>query len=591
MTTTRDVFRVFFAHLKPYRLMYGFILTLITASQVVSIIAPLFYKKFFDLLASGGVNAETAASLRGFLLVIVGIHLIQWLFKSTSDLLSVNLTPKVMAGLEQSAFASLNGHSYTFFTNNFVGSLTRRIKRLSDAFDTINDAINWTFLPTSVLIIGSIIVLSQRSPIIAVGLLTWVFLYLLASVGFSVWKIKYDEPRSAADSAASAAIADALTNNTTIKLFSGSDHELNIFRATIERWRVAIVKSWRLGAGNEAIQWLLMIILEISVLLAAVRFWQQGLLTIGDFALLQSYLISVFMHVWDMGRTIRRCYEATANAKEMVEIMHTPHEIRDRRGAKEIKVKKGVITFRNVFFRYGKARLVLDGFNLTVKSKEKVALVGPSGAGKSTVVKLILRFHDIQKGKIIIDNQDIKKITQDSLRDAIAMVPQDPVLFHRSLMDNIRYGRREATDKEVISAATKAHCHEFISQLPDGYNTFVGERGIKLSGGERQRVAIARAILKDAPILILDEATSSLDSASEQLIQSALSELMKNKTTIVIAHRLSTILKMDRIVVVSGGKVVDQGTHSNLTKKVGIYKTLWEIQAGGFIQSLHYPVD
>lgn len=584
MTTTRDVFRVFLAHLKPYRLMYGLILTLITAAQVVSIIAPLFYKKFFDLLASGGANAETAASLRGFLFIIVGIHLIQWLFKSTSDLLCVHLAPKVMSRLEQSAFASLNGHSYTFFTNNFIGSLTRRIKRLSDAFDTINDNINWTFLPTSVLIVGSIIVLSQRSLIIAVGLLTWVFLYLLASYGFSVWKLKYDEPRSAADSATSAAIADALTNNTTIKLFSGSDHELNVFRTTIERWRAATVKSWRLGAGNEAIQWLLMIILEISVMLAAVRFWQQGLLTIGDFALLQSYLISVFMHVWDMGRTIRRSYEAIANAKEMVAIMQTPHEIRDRRGAKVLKIKKGVIAFKNVFFRYGKTRQVLDGFNLTVRSGEKVALVGPSGAGKSTVVKLILRFHDIQKGRITIDNQDIKKVTQDSLRDAVAMVPQDPVLFHRSLMDNIRYGRRGATDKEVIEAATKAHCHEFISQLPDGYNTFVGERGIKLSGGERQRVAIARAILKDAPILILDEATSSLDSASEQLIQSALLELMKNKTTIVIAHRLSTILKMDRIVVVSVGKVVDQGTHADLIKKIGIYKTLWEIQAGGFIQ-------
>lgn len=236
-----------------------------------------------------------------------------------------------------------------------------------------------------------------------------------------------------------------------------------------------------------------------------------------------------------------------------------------------------------VGFHFERDRSILQGLNLTLHGSEKVALVGPSGAGKSTIVKLLLRLHDVTDGAIEIDGQNIAHVTQDSLRDAIAFVPQEPVLFHRSLMENIRYGKRDATDAEVIEAARKAHCHEFIIGLPEQYDTFVGERGVKLSGGERQRVAIARAILKDAPILILDEATSSLDSESESLIQDSLKILMQDKTVLVIAHRLSTIMNMDRIVVLQDGAVVADGTHAELLEHGGLYQKLWSIQAGGFI--------
>lgn len=327
-----------------------------------------------------------------------------------------------------------------------------------------------------------------------------------------------------------------------------------------------------------------MIILEVGIFYVGIKLWEKKMFTIGDFVLLQSYVLIIFMHIWSFGKMIRRTYQNLADAEEMTEIFNTPHEIQDAKRAKILKIKKGKIELKNVDFYYHKTRKVFDRFNLTMEGCQRVALIGPSGAGKTTVVKLLLRNFDVFGGKILIDDQDISKITQESLWENISLVPQDPILFHRSLMENIRYGKFDATDEEIIKSSKLAHCHEFISDLPEKYDTFVGERGVKLSGGERQRVAIARAILRNAPILILDEATSSLDSHSESLIQDALDKLMKNKTVIVIAHRLSTIVKMDRIIFIDEGKIIEDGAHKKLLKKKsGQYKKLWELQAGGFI--------
>jgi ATP-binding cassette subfamily B protein len=328
----------------------------------------------------------------------------------------------------------------------------------------------------------------------------------------------------------------------------------------------------------------LMVFVEAIFLYFGIRGLRSATLTIGDFLFLQTALGTLFNRTWDLSRVIRVWHEAMAEAKEMVEILEQPHGIMDRLDAKALTVKKGEIVFDRVRFKYGSSAAVLNDVNLSIHPGEKVALVGPSGAGKSTIVKLLFRFYDLTKGRILVDGQDIAKVTQDSLRDHISLVPQEPILFHRTLKENIRYGRPDATDKEIIQAAKQAHCHDFIVALEKGYDTYVGERGVKLSGGERQRVAIARAILKNAPILVLDEATSSLDSESEHLIQDALKQLMKDKTVIVIAHRLSTIMQMDRIVVLEQGKVADMGTHEELLKtEGGLYRKLWELQAGGFL--------
>jgi ATP-binding cassette subfamily B protein len=299
--------------------------------------------------------------------------------------------------------------------------------------------------------------------------------------------------------------------------------------------------------------------------------------------LLQNYLVRLIENLWSFGDIVRVYYESFADANGMVIILSTPYDVKDK-GREKLKDAKGEVVFDSVNYIYeNNNSKILDNFSLVIPAGQKIALIGSSGAGKTTFVRLLLRLFNISSGKITIDGVDISKITQENLREKISFVPQDPVLFHRTLMENIRYGRRDATDEEVKIAAHLAHCDDFIDELPNGYDTYVGERGVKLSGGERQRVAIARAILKNAPILILDEATSALDSHSESLIKDAFHNLMKNKTTIVIAHRLSTIREMDRILVLSKGKIIEDGTHDDLIEtKNGLYKKLWELQAGGF---------
>jgi ATP-binding cassette subfamily B protein len=326
-----------------------------------------------------------------------------------------------------------------------------------------------------------------------------------------------------------------------------------------------------------------MIVAEFFIIYIAIRMWSNGLLTVGDVALMQMYLLRIFDKLWGVGRNIRHIYEALADANEMTEILLRPHEVKDLPNANNLEVERGEIKFENVTFGYHEEADVLNKFNLAIKPGERVALIGPSGGGKSTIAKLLFRFYNLQDGRVLIDEMDIAEVTQDSLRASIALVPQDPILFHRSLMENIRYAKPEASDEEVIRAAKLAHAHEFISSFRQGYETLVGERGVKLSGGERQRVAISRAILKNAPILVLDEATSSLDSESEMLIQDALKELMQGRTTIVIAHRLSTVMQVDRIVVIAGGRIAEEGRHEELLKvQEGTYQRRWEIQAGGF---------
>ncbi len=564
-------------------MVFAVVFSVVTAS-LLNVIIPLYFKNFFDVLTSGQPNDIIYNGLISTLIIIAGVELLQWVFWRISGFSSVYFQSGVITDLSNSCFKYIHKHSFSYFNNNFTGALVKRIHYFLHSFEDIADRIIWEFIPLFVSISVISIVLVLKNFTLGMALVIWTILFLMVNWIFVNYKMKYDIQRSEAQTEATGFLADTITNNSNVKLFCGYQREVGSYRGLNDKVLKLRRFTWTLDEKFNSVQTFLMIVLEMGLFYFAIQLWKKGLFTVGDFVLLQSYVLIVIMKVWNFGKSIRRTYQSLADAEEMTEIFNTPHEIKDVAGAEDLKVTKGEIEFQGVDFYYQKTRKVLGNFDLSIRSHERIALIGPSGAGKTTVVKLLLRNHEVAAGKIFVDGQNISKVTQESLWKNISLVPQDPILFYRTLIENIRYGKPQASDEEVVEASKLSHCHEFIKVLPEGYDTYVGERGIKLSGGERQRVAIARAILRDAPILILDEATSSLDSASESLIQDALDKLMKNKTVIVIAHRLSTIIKMDRIIFIDEGKIIEEGTHRQLLdKKDGRYKKLWKLQAGGFI--------
>lgn len=573
----------------PYVARHPWLLASVIASgvamQAVGLLSPWYMRQFFNTLALQHPSASAAQGLMVTLAIVAALWVADRLLRRMQDSANVYLQSRIMAELYEDTFNYLLRHSYNFFISNFAGSLTHRISRYTRAFESIADNILIQFFPAALFVIGAVAVLFERNHWLGLGLALWCVLFIWFQVFMARVRAPLRAARSEADAKVTGALADAVSNQSTIALFSGTRFEGSRLGEVVQDWRQKTLRNWLVDGWMWFGIGLFVVAIQTGLLWGAIVLWQDNLLTLGDFVLIQSYLLTVFNQLMGIGFNLRRFYDAFADAGEMVAILQTPHEVEDAAGARSLTVGGGAITFADVQFGFSN-RSVLKNFSLAIGGGQKVALVGPSGAGKSTITKLLLRLFDVQGGAITIDGQNIAAVTQDSLRDAIAFVPQEPVLFHRTLMENIRYGRRGATDEEVIKAAKQAHCHEFISQLPLAYNTYVGERGIKLSGGERQRVAIARAILKNAPLLVLDEATSSLDSESEALIQDALEVLMRDKTVIVIAHRLSTIMKMDRIVVIEKGVVVADGTHKELLAQDGLYKKLWSIQAGGFLIEL-----
>jgi len=582
--TNRDVLNFFWQHTRKYKGRTFLVIILIILGSAVDLVTPWVLKNLIDTVSNNEPGLSLWPVLNKILLTMLGLYIFGFICWRSQGFLAADVQSRTMTDLEKTSIRHLLGHSYRFFTNNFAGSLVRKVSRLSRGYERILDETSYRFLPLVVIVIGTFIGMLIKFPVAAYLFIGWILLLVIVNYIGARWKLKVDVLRATADSEVTGVASDIVTNINTVQLFTGDNFENNRFGEVKDNWRRLQRKGWWQGETLFAIQGLILIPLEIGVLWLGAWWWIQGDFTAGDFVFLQTYILAVIYRAWDLSRGFRAVFEGFADAKEMVEVLKTKHEVRDTTGARELKVKEGIIEFKKVQFYFQSNRRILTKFNLSIKDGEKVALVGPSGAGKTTVTKLLLRLFDIKGGRILIDGHDISKVTQESLREAVSLVPQESILFHRTIMENIRYGRRGATDQEVIEAAKQAHCDEFIQNLPDGYSTYVGERGVKLSGGERQRVAIARAILKNAPILVLDEATSSLDSESESLIQDALRKLIADKTVIVIAHRLSTIMMMDKIVVMDKGQIVAQGTHNDLLEEDGIYQKLWKIQAGGFLE-------
>ena len=411
-------------------------------------------------------------------------------------------------------------------------------------------------------------------------------IFIFVVIQSSKFLAKLNENEAKSSTKLTGLIADAIGNIVIVKSNGQEPHELKCITNQANTWRANSLKVMRGVLISGTAYSSLNNVLIIVALIAAVIASEYGWISIGIAYLVLNYTGQVTQQLWDVTNIIRRYYRIIGDASEMAEILTTDTKLIDKT-SKKLVVTKGLIDFKNITYKYqsGAGVQIFNSFNLQIKAGQRVGVVGRSGSGKTSLTRILLRFSDVDHGEILIDNQDITKVSQASLHQSIAYVPQESSLFHRSIRDNIAYSKPKATEAEVIKAAKEANAWEFIAKLPDGLDTLVGERGVKLSGGQRQRIAIARAILKNSPILVLDEATSALDSESEKLIQDSLDTLMKNRTSLVIAHRLSTIAKLDRIIVLDQGQIVEDGTHDQLIKQKGIYAKLWQHQSGGFIKT------
>lgn len=493
------------------------------------------------------------------------------------------ILPRFRAAIRDEVFDYTRQHNHTFFANNFAGAIANKISDLPRASEDIILIFVYNLFGTTLTFLLSLIILLQINWYFAFLLGGFYSLIVAATILFqpSIDRTSQDHAESIVR--LNGQIVDILSNITSVRLFARGLYE----RKYLKKFQnEEILKSERAGFVNELLNFvrrILGLLFIGGMIWGLVYGWREGWVTIGDFSLITITSFNLLGMIWHMTYNMNQIFKEMGTIRAALSLVTQEHAITDKPEAQRLKVTRGEIRVINVSFNYLRNKNLFKNQNLLIKAGQKVGLVGFSGSGKTTFVNLILRVFELNEGSILIDGQEISNVTQDSLRLQIAMIPQEPTLFHRSLLENIRYGCHEATDEEVIEAAKRAHCHEFIMNLEQGYQTMVGERGINLSGGQRQRIAIARAILKNAPILFLDEATSALDSVTEKLIQSSLKDLMKGRTTIVIAHRLSTLADMDRILVFKRGQVVEDGSQEELLQKKGHFAELYALQSGGLL--------
>lgn len=581
--TLKTPIRFIFHTSKPHK--WWALIAIVTAgsAQVAGVFEIWAVSKLVDDFASAGGSSVQIDVLLYWGLVFLAILALSQILWRVSGFSGIKWVVETNATAYKQMYEYVVGHSHSYFVDRFAGSLSNKISNAVDGSTRLIERTLWGSWPEALSLLAIFILFTQIHWIIALVAVAVV----CGLIMFNIWFVKKRRPHVVLYSAASSKLrgdgVDLLTNIAAARQYVRKDPELMRLDETIYDRVRKDFKQWFMGewlmVSNSFIAFLLigMVISMIYVLL------QNNLATAGNLVLVLM-LLARMSHIFNMvGNMMNGFVRMYGEVEEGLEAIFLPYEVVDIPHAEKLVLKGGKIVWKDVYFRFGENG-VFEHFNLTIQPGERVGLVGPSGAGKTTFVSLLLRQHDLDGGVICIDGQNIAEVTQDSVREQIAVVPQEPLLFHRSIRENIAYGKMDARDEEVIAVAKKAEAHDFVSELSDGYETLVGERGVKLSGGQKQRVAIARAMLKESPILILDEATSSLDSESEVAIQKALRELMGGKTVIAIAHRLSTLREMDRIIVLEKGKVVEDGTHKELVQANGTYARLWGHQAGGFLQ-------
>lgn len=585
----RQVVRFYWGHLKKYPIsLIGVSIILPLTILCGQILPPLVIANVLRRLTTGHfIYHQPWQSFSHEIAIYAGLVLftgfISW---RIIDFIVFRLEGLIEKNIALQVFNHLTNESADFHANHFSGSMVSQTSKLLNSYVRIADTTTYNTLPLFAYIILVAVIMLPRAPIFVLFLIFFCIIYITVALISSKSVRQSDSERANAESQQSGYLADVIGNIMAVKSFAGEANENRAFEKRTEYTRGKLKKAVRahmkqmyyFGAVSRSTQTMALALAILSV----VSFKAD----IGIIFLILSYTASITEQLFSFSNSALRSYNRSiGDASDMVRILNTPTEIKDPTSPVQVHMNRGAINFKDVVFQHkGAYNSIFNGLNLRIKPGEKVGLVGHSGSGKTSLTRILLRFSDINDGLIEIDGQNISSVTQADLRRAISYVPQEPILFHRTIAENIAYGRPNAEPKEIEAIARKANADEFIKTLQNGYDTVVGERGVKLSGGQRQRIAIARAMLKNAPILVLDEATSALDSESEGLIQDALWKLMEGRTAIVIAHRLSTIQKMDRIIVLDNGEIVEEGSHKDLLYKKGVYAKLWERQSGGFIE-------
>ncbi len=585
---SRQTISIFLRHTLKYKRDFARVLIGTPAAQFAEeFVIPFLVSRILTqlALAKNSGQALDFATFQPYIFGIIAAEIFQIVLWNLTVRSVWRAEERTMHDLALTTFKHLTSMSQRFFNNRFGGSLVSQVNKFIGAYERLADAMVWSVYKLLIAFTFTIAILARPAPLYVMGLVVLAAIYIVAVYKVKRTELAHNQVWAALETKRTGQLADTITNIAAVKAFAHESLEVDLFHKQVDEVRNQSLKVMKLNQGHElgtnSVQRLMNIVaLTVSIWLAV-----HGKIQVGLIYLILTYTLVVMGRLWQLNRTFRDFNRIFGDSRDMTEILAIEPEVKDPKAPEDSHIHRGRIEFKDATFRYSDSSSpVFKNLSLHITPGEKIGLVGPSGSGKTTLTHVLLRLSDIQQGQILIDNQDISSITQTALRRSIAYVPQEPLMFHRTVIENIRYGQLDASDRQVKAAAKMANADEFIGKLSQGYDTLVGERGTKLSGGQRQRVAIARAMLKNAPILVLDEATSALDSESEVLIQDALWKLMEGRTAIVIAHRLSTIQKMDRIVVLDKGAIVEQGTHHELLRLRGTYAKLWAHQSGGFIE-------